>query len=114
MLRLLGPELAARFGRLDCGASIFGKRARLRRTMRVLGVSPARSIYIGDTSADGDAARDAGCAFGAVAWGYGANSSNPHLASRGKLGVLVACGAAVICGASVTLVNFFWGVGQSV
>lgn len=50
----------------------------------------------------------------AVAWGYGANSSNPHLASRGKFGVLVACGAAVICGASVTLVNFFWGVGQAV
>ncbi|WP_165070401.1 DUF6112 family protein [Marisediminicola senii] len=50
----------------------------------------------------------------AVVWGYGANSSNPHLASRGKLGVLVACGAAIVCGASVTLVNFFWTVGQSV
>ena len=50
----------------------------------------------------------------AVVWGYGANSSNPHLASRGKVGVLVSCGAAIICGASVTLVNFFWNVGQSV
>ena len=50
----------------------------------------------------------------AVVCGYGANSSNPHLASRGKLGVLVACGAAIVCGASVTLVNFFWTVGQSV
>jgi len=50
----------------------------------------------------------------AVVWGYGANSSNPHLASRGKTGVLVSCGAAIICGASVTLVNFFWDVGQSV
>lgn len=50
----------------------------------------------------------------AVVWGYGANSSNPHLASRGKVGVLVPCGAAIICGASVTLVNFFWNVGQSV
>lgn len=50
----------------------------------------------------------------AVVWGYGANSSNPHLASRGKIGVLVSCGAAIICGASVTLVNFFWNVGQSV
>jgi len=50
----------------------------------------------------------------AVVWGFGANSSNPHLASRGKLGVLVACGAAVLCGAAVTLVNFFWSVGQSV
>lgn len=50
----------------------------------------------------------------AIVWGFGANSSNPHLASRGKLGVLVSCGAAIICGAAVTLVNFFWSVGQSV
>ncbi len=50
----------------------------------------------------------------AIVWAIGSNSSNPHLASRGKVGVLVSCGAAVVCGASVTLVNFFWGVGQSV
>ncbi|OJX69991.1 MAG: hypothetical protein BGO94_12940 [Micrococcales bacterium 72-143] len=50
----------------------------------------------------------------AVIWGFGANSSNPHLASRGKSGVLIACAAAVICGASVTAVNFFWAVGQTV
>ena len=50
----------------------------------------------------------------AIVWGFGANSSNPHLAGRGKIGVLVSCGAAVICGASVTLINFFWGVGQAV
>ncbi|MFM9877789.1 MAG: DUF6112 family protein [Rhodoglobus sp.] len=50
----------------------------------------------------------------AVVWGHGANSSNPHLAGRGKIGVLVSCGAAIICGASVTLINFFWNVGQSV
>ena len=50
----------------------------------------------------------------AIVWGFGSNSSNPHLAGRGKIGVLISCGAAVICGASVTLINFFWGVGQSV
>lgn len=50
----------------------------------------------------------------AIVWGFGANSSNPHLASRGKIGVLVSCGAAVICDASVTLINFFWNVGQQV
>ncbi|MBS3939663.1 MAG: hypothetical protein KG028_01760 [Actinobacteria bacterium] len=50
----------------------------------------------------------------AVVWGFGSNSSNPHLAGRGKFGVLVACGAAIICGAAVTLINFFWNVGQSV
>ncbi len=50
----------------------------------------------------------------AVVWGFGSNSSNPHLASRGKLGVLISCGAAIITGASVTLINFFWAVGQTV
>ncbi|QNA93001.1 MULTISPECIES: DUF6112 family protein [unclassified Microbacterium] len=50
----------------------------------------------------------------AVVWGFGANSSNPHLASRGKVGVLISCGAAIITGASVTLINFFWNVGQAV
>jgi hypothetical protein len=50
----------------------------------------------------------------AIVWSLGANSSNPHLAGRGKLGVLVALGAAIVCGASVTLVNFFWHVGQQV
>ncbi len=50
----------------------------------------------------------------AIIWGFGANSSNPHLASRGKTGVLVSCGAALICGAAVTLINFFWNVGQTI
>jgi len=50
----------------------------------------------------------------AIVWGFGSNSSNPPLSGRGKIGVLLSCGAAVICGASVTLINFFWGVGQSV
>ena len=50
----------------------------------------------------------------AIVWALGANSSNPHLAGRGKLGVLVGLGAAIVCGAAVTLVNFFWHVGQSV
>ena len=50
----------------------------------------------------------------AIIWAYGSNSSNPHLSGRGKIGVLVSCGAAIVCGASVTLINFFWNVGQSV
>lgn len=50
----------------------------------------------------------------AIVWALGANSANPHMTERGKLGVLVALGAAIVCGASVELVNFFWHVGQSV
>lgn len=50
----------------------------------------------------------------AVVWALGSNSSNPHLAGRGKLGVLVAVGAAIVTGAAVALVNFFWNVGQTI
>src|SRR3546814_12007447 len=50
----------------------------------------------------------------AVVWAMGSNSSNPHLAGRGKLGVVVALGAAIVTGAAVALVNFFWNVGQAV
>ena len=50
----------------------------------------------------------------AVVWGFGSNSSgNLHLASRGKVGALISCGAAIITGAWVTLINFFWDVGQT-
>lgn len=50
----------------------------------------------------------------AIVWALGANSSNPHLAGRGKVGVLVGIVAAIVTGASVALVNFFWHVGQAV
>jgi phosphoglycolate phosphatase len=69
-LRVLGPELSAGFEHVDCGASMFGKAARLRRVLKALGVEPRRSLYIGDQTADADAARAAGMDFGAVHWGY--------------------------------------------
>lgn len=55
-----------------------------------------------------------GLIISAVIWAFGANSSNPHLSGRGKTGVLICCGAAVLCGGAVTLINFFWDVGQSI
>jgi phosphoglycolate phosphatase len=68
--RVLGEPLAALFDPVDCGASMFGKAARLRRVLRRRSVAPGRAIYIGDQTADGEAARAAGLDFGAVAWGY--------------------------------------------
>jgi hypothetical protein len=50
----------------------------------------------------------------AVVWGFGSHSANPHLATRGKTGVLVACGAAIITGGAVAFINFFWNVGQGI
>jgi hypothetical protein len=48
----------------------------------------------------------------AVTWGFGSNSGNPHLAGRGKAGVVVASGAALLIGAANALITFFAGVGQ--
>lgn len=67
--RALGDE-RARFEVLDCGVSLFGKSRRLRRLVRAIDADPAEVIYIGDELRDGAAAREAGLAFGGVAWGY--------------------------------------------
>ena len=49
----------------------------------------------------------------AVSWGFGANSGNPHLAGRGKTGVVVAVGAALLIGAANALIGFFANIGPS-
>ena len=80
---VLGPELASRFKRYECGMSIFGKAAKLRQVTRDCGLSPADAIYIGDHGTDAQAANKAGIAFGAVCWGYcpieGLRQFNPHI-----------------------------------
>jgi phosphoglycolate phosphatase len=68
--RILGDAHWQRLAHVECGASIFGKRRRITRAVRVTGIDPARAIYIGDQISDAVATRKAGVAFGAVAWGY--------------------------------------------
>jgi phosphoglycolate phosphatase len=67
--RLLGDQ-ARRVAHWGCGASLFGKRAKLRRVVRRSGVAPADVICVGDEIRDLEAARAEGLAFGAVTWGY--------------------------------------------
>ncbi|WP_407343547.1 DUF6112 family protein [Pengzhenrongella phosphoraccumulans] len=50
----------------------------------------------------------------AVVWGFGSNSGNPHLAGRGKSGVVVAAGAALLIGAANAIVTFFSNAGNLV
>lgn len=50
----------------------------------------------------------------AVIWGLGSNSSNPHLAGRGKSGVVIAAGAALLIGASNALITFFSNLGATI
>ena len=77
------------------------------------GISQLKSI-VGASMTIGLILAVLGLIVSAVVWALGANSSNPHLAGRGKFGVLVGLGAAIVTGASVALVNFFWNVGQTV
>ena len=56
----------------------------------------------------------AGVAISASAWAIGAHSSNPHVAGKGKSGVLVAGGAALLIGAANTIVTFFNSAGASI
>lgn len=56
----------------------------------------------------------AGVALASIFWAIGSHSSNPHMAGRGKTGVLVALAAAMLIGAANTLVNFFNAAGAAV
>jgi phosphoglycolate phosphatase len=68
--RTLGPTNAQRIAFYACGASLFGKRAKFATVLKRSRVPPLQTIAIGDETRDGEAARRAGIAFGAVSWGY--------------------------------------------
>lgn len=68
------------FSTVVAGASIFGKATRLRRLARAAQRDDARAIYVGDTTPDLRAARDAGMAAVGVTWGFA--DREPLLAER--------------------------------
>ncbi|QSX78894.1 HAD hydrolase-like protein [Agrilutibacter solisilvae] len=73
--RVLGDTLMAAIELIDGGAHMLGKQRRIARLVRRAAASgtPAAAtdaIYVGDQLSDGEAARAAGVAFGAVGWGY--------------------------------------------
>lgn len=67
---ILGPRDADLIEHYACGASLFGKSAKLRNVLAASHVGAAEAIYIGDEIRDVHAARSAGLHFGAVAWGF--------------------------------------------
>ena len=68
--RVLGNELAASVAHYECGVSMFGKEAKLRKILKRCGAGPDEAIYIGDEIRDSQAARKVGLAFGGASWGY--------------------------------------------
>lgn len=67
---VLGRELSGLIAHYGCGASIYGKRSKLRSILRKTRLAPEHAIYLGDELRDLHAARAERIAFGAVGWGY--------------------------------------------
>jgi len=68
--RALGTSATSHVDFFACGASLFGKSGMFRKVLRRMHVPHAETICIGDEIRDAEAARAAGLAFGAVAWGF--------------------------------------------
>jgi phosphoglycolate phosphatase len=68
--RILGPENVARISHFECGASLFGKRTKLRKVLRRCGVNARQTLCVGDEVRDIEAAKAEGIPFGAVGWGF--------------------------------------------
>jgi len=54
-----------------------------------------------------------GLAVSALVWALSADNGNSYYASRGKVGVLIAAGAAVLLGGADALITFFQGAGAT-
>jgi phosphoglycolate phosphatase len=67
--RVLG-EAAGRIDFYECGASVFGKRAKLRKALRRSGAAAGEAVAVGDEIRDAEAAAREGIAFAGVAGGY--------------------------------------------
>ncbi|MEZ5833797.1 MAG: HAD hydrolase-like protein [Dongiaceae bacterium] len=67
--RVLGPA-ADHVAHLACGARLFGKASKVRDVLRAAGANTGHTVLVGDEARDIDAAREAGIASAAVAWGY--------------------------------------------
>jgi phosphoglycolate phosphatase len=68
--KILGPKNVARVAHFECGASLFGKRAKLKKVLRRCGVNAKEALCVGDEVRDIEAAKAEGIPFGAVAWGF--------------------------------------------
>ncbi len=67
---VLGLEIASSIRYYECGVSLFGKAPKIRKLMRKTRMTAAQTLLIGDEIRDVEAARKAGVACAAVAWGY--------------------------------------------
>lgn len=67
---VLGNKISSLIDHFECGVSMFGKEAKLKKAVKKCECKLTESIYIADELRDIEAAHKIGMAFGAVSWGY--------------------------------------------
>lgn len=77
------------------------------------GLGEAKKI-VGALLSFGLIAAVAGVAVSAMVWALGSHSSNPHLAGRGKFGVVAAALCALLVGGADVIIGFFQNAGASI
>jgi phosphoglycolate phosphatase len=70
VLRVLGADNAALVKHFGCGASLFGKRGKVKAAAKVFGVPLGEVLYVGDEIRDAEMAASLGVDFAGVSWGY--------------------------------------------
>ena len=66
---VLGP-CVQQIDYFECGASLMGKKAKLKKVVAFSGIEPRQALLIGDEIRDYEAAKKTGMAFAGVEWGY--------------------------------------------
>ena len=94
------------------GAAVVGSAADISPNSSGLPGINSLSNIVGALITIGLIACVAGLVIAAIVWAIGTHSSNPHLGSRGKAGVLVALVAAMLSGGANVLVDFFVTAGK--
>jgi phosphoglycolate phosphatase len=75
VLRFLKQNALEEFELYRCGATLFGKAARLRALLKDAGEMPQQAFYVGDEVRDVVAAKEVGMRSVAVCWGYSDRSA---------------------------------------
>ena len=70
VLRVLGADNASLIKHFGCGASLFGKRSKVKAAVKASGVSLDDVLCVGDEIRDAEMAASLGVDFAGVSWGY--------------------------------------------
>jgi len=94
--RELGHKYAAMIDHFGCGASIFGKRRKLRQALAEFDFAPRQVLCVGDEIRDAQAAAALGLDFAGVAWGYATRTALAPQCRHGPFEDFAALQAAIL------------------